>query len=107
MPKTKKSSSTDSDSGPDDIKKPSPPKKNKEDPAKSSASQDKPNTWTLEKLRRVSISEFRGRRSVDIREFYEKNGEILPGKKGIALTPTQWEKLLEIAKEVTTALKEN
>ena len=27
---------------------------------------------------------------LDIREFYEKNGEILPGKKGLSLTMEQF-----------------
>lgn len=30
----------------------------------------------------VSLSNFKGKTSVDIREFYEKNGEMCPGKKG-------------------------
>lgn len=31
--------------------------------------------------RRVQISEFKGMQMVGIREFYEKDGEMLPGKK--------------------------
>ncbi|XP_055856565.1 RNA polymerase II transcriptional coactivator [Episyrphus balteatus] len=108
MPKAKKTESTsDSDSGPDDKAPPPPAKKSKGEPAaaKPDAGEGK-NFWTLEKLRRVSISEFRGRKSIDIREFYHKDGKTLPGKKGIALSLAQWQKLLEVAELVTKAAKE-
>jgi len=36
----------------------------------------------LDKNRFVKVREFRGKLFIDIREFYEKNGETLPGKKG-------------------------
>lgn len=38
-------------------------------------------SWEISKLRRVTISSFRGKTLVGIREFYEKDGEELPGKK--------------------------
>lgn len=62
-------------------------------------------TWTLEGMRQVRINEFRGRKMVDIREHYEKEGKVLPGKKGISLTASQWKKLLAVADEVTRALE--
>ena len=34
--------------------------------------------------RRVEISQFKGVQLVNIREFYEKDGQILPGKKAIS-----------------------
>lgn len=36
----------------------------------------------LAKRRRVTVRRWRGSVLVDIREFYEKNGQDLPGKKG-------------------------
>ncbi|XP_022187956.2 RNA polymerase II transcriptional coactivator [Nilaparvata lugens] len=114
MPKNKKpqsaSSESDSDSGPDD-RKPQPPSK-KSKPAKSeggdkggSGSSMKKNAegeyeWELEGTKAVKVREFKGKIYVDIREYYEKNGKLLPGKKGIALTVSQWRKLNEIAGEV-------
>lgn len=37
--------------------------------------------WEISKMRRVTISEFKGMRMVNIREYYEKDGKDLPGKK--------------------------
>ncbi|XP_055906906.1 RNA polymerase II transcriptional coactivator [Eupeodes corollae] len=119
MPKSKKSgngtdSSYDSDSGPDDITPPPKAKKSKAEPAtakvetKKSTNEDSSNStgpWTLEGLRQVSVTEFRGRKYVDIREFYNKDGKTLPGKKGIALSLSQWQKLLDVAEEVTAAVR--
>lgn len=43
---------------------------------------------------------------MDIREFYEKGGELLPGKKGIALDLGQWDKLVEAVPDVNAAVQE-
>jgi hypothetical protein len=37
--------------------------------------------WDISSHRRVTISEFRGKSLVSIREYYEKDGQELPGKK--------------------------
>lgn len=37
--------------------------------------------WEISKLRRVTVSEFRGKTMVSVREYYEKDGRELPGKK--------------------------
>lgn len=53
----------------------------------------------------VSVRHFKGRMQVDIREMYEKGSELLPGKKGIALTIEQWDALCQAAPEITEAVQ--
>jgi hypothetical protein len=48
----------------------------------------------LSRNKRVTVREFKGHTLIDIREFYEKDGENLPGKKGISLTTEQFEALV-------------
>ncbi|CAH0714344.1 unnamed protein product, partial [Brenthis ino] len=98
MPKNKKkadSSSSDSDDGPVD-RNPPPEKKAK----MGSRTDDKEPTWVLEGKKLVKVREFKGKVYIDIREFYEKNGELLPGKKGISLNPDMWRKLLSLGDEI-------
>lgn len=62
-----------------------PPKKSKptdKGSSKKTSSNEEEHSWSLDKNRFVKVREFRGKLFVDIREFYEKNGELLPGKKG-------------------------
>lgn len=42
---------------------------------------------------------------MDIREFYEKGGELLPGKKGMSLDLPQWEKLVEAMPDINAAVQ--
>lgn len=115
------SSSSDSDSGPEDVcficvnhfihnkikifvyfsLQRTPAKKAKES---AKVAEDADPTWDLDKNKRVKVREFKGRTSVDIREYYLKDGNLLPGKKGISLQPAQWRKLVEIAGEITKEL---
>jgi hypothetical protein len=43
---------------------------------------------------------------VDIREYYDLNGEKKPGKKGISLTKEQWRKLIALSDDISTAIQE-
>ncbi|KXS18940.1 ssDNA-binding transcriptional regulator [Gonapodya prolifera JEL478] len=49
--------------------------------------------WPLGKDRRVTLSSFKGRKMVNIREYYDAGGTLKPGKKGIALSIEQYEAL--------------
>lgn len=41
--------------------------------------------------KRLTVSVFGGKARADIREWYEKDGEMKPGSKGISLPKEQWE----------------
>lgn len=44
---------------------------------------------------RVEASEYKGKFYVGIRRWYEKDGEWLPGNKGISMTQDEWNEFLE------------
>eukprot|EP01039_Chlorochromonas_danica_P010036 gene10036-11103_t len=56
--------------------------------------------------RKASVSTFKGKVYINIREFYEDKltGEEKPGSKGIALTIEQWKVLLSQAEEINAAV---
>ncbi|KAL0050327.1 hypothetical protein WJX82_009110 [Trebouxia sp. C0006] len=63
-------------------------------------------TCKLPKNRQVSVKQFKGKLQVDIREYYEKDSELLPGKKGIALDLSQWDRLVTAVPDINAAVKE-
>jgi hypothetical protein len=108
MSKVKKSRNlddSDSDSGPEDR---GPVKKQmKTDTAKkgASSSDDKEPKFELGKMRYATVREFRGKVMVDLREFYNADGDIRPGKKGLALSLEQWNTLKEHMGDIDAAIK--
>ncbi|KAL6714748.1 hypothetical protein ACLMJK_008173 [Lecanora helva] len=62
--------------------------------------------WELSGKRRVGVSEFKGNTMVNIREFYEKEGEMLPGKKGISLPIEQFNSIINLLPQIEKALGE-
>lgn len=73
---------------------------------KAKKSDDGKTEFELGKNRRVSVSTFKGKVLVDIREMYDKGGVMAPGKKGISLSTEQWKMLLEHADAINDAIKE-
>ncbi|ODQ81675.1 hypothetical protein BABINDRAFT_6342 [Babjeviella inositovora NRRL Y-12698] len=61
-------------------------------------------TIDIGKKKQITVHQYNGISLVDIREFYEKDGEILPGKKGISLSQESWELLLKNAQKIDQAL---
>lgn len=65
---------------------------------------DKEPTWALQNKKFIKLREFKGKMYIDIREYYEKSGEMLPGKKGVSLTPEQWRLILSLGDEINETL---
>lgn len=60
--------------------------------------------FDISPTRKISVRLFGSKVLVDIREYYEKEGQSLPGKKGISLVPEQWEKLVQIIPHIQAQL---
>ena len=59
----------------------------------------------LGKHRRVTVGFFRGAATVGVREFYEKNGEMFPGFRGLNMSKEQWDVLVAHVEAVDEALR--
>lgn len=56
--------------------------------------------------RRVTVNSFKGKMMVNVREYYEKDGQRLPGKKGISMPADQFAVLVEALPGIERCLKE-
>lgn len=61
--------------------------------------------FPLGKNKFATVGEFRNSKFVNIREYYEKDGELKPGKKGIALSMDQWGKLKDQLDSIDNAIE--
>ncbi|CAA2995695.1 RNA polymerase II transcriptional coactivator KELP [Olea europaea subsp. europaea] len=59
----------------------------------------------LSDKRRVTISDFRGKTLISIREYYKRDGKELPTAKGISLTAEQWSSFKKNLPAVEKAIK--
>ncbi|KAL2635166.1 hypothetical protein R1flu_006645 [Riccia fluitans] len=55
--------------------------------------------------RSVTVQKFQGKLLVSVREYYEKDGKLLPTPKGISLSVDQWEALKRGIPDVNAAIK--
>ncbi|KAI0179143.1 transcriptional Coactivator p15-domain-containing protein [Hypoxylon sp. FL1284] len=75
-------------------------------PADSGKDDDGNSFWTLSGTRRATVSSFKGKTYVNIREYYtDASGSLKPGKKGIMLNPEQYVKLLGALPSINTELR--
>jgi len=61
--------------------------------------------WEISRLRRVTVSSFKGKTMVNVREYYEKDGLELPGKKGISMPVEQFSAIAKLLPDIEDAIK--
>ncbi|RLN15066.1 hypothetical protein BBI17_007650 [Phytophthora kernoviae] len=71
---------------------------------KHTSNLDGETVFQLSAKRRLTVRKWKSTVLVDVREFYDDNGEPKPGKKGISLSLDQWKKLMELSDAVTEAV---
>ena len=71
---------------------------------KSSINAENETYWPLTGTKRLTISTFKGKKLIQIREYYEKDGEMRPGKKGIALNMDDFDTFCSLIPQIKSAL---
>ncbi|KAI0442403.1 transcriptional Coactivator p15-domain-containing protein [Xylaria telfairii] len=107
-PSKKRHVEEDAASSDEDVVKPSKKAKTKT----TTTSEDGPGKdsegnpfWPLGTTRRITIQNFKGKNYVNIREYYEHNGELKPGKKGIMLPLEQYNAFLTAIPAINAELE--
>nr|XP_039272960.1 activated RNA polymerase II transcriptional coactivator p15-like [Styela clava] len=77
-------------------------------PAGNSRQQDgnKEEKLSIGKMKFVTVREFKNKIYVDIREHYEKDGELLPGRKGVSLPAEQWQNLKSLIDDIDEKIQQ-
>nr|XP_033789232.1 activated RNA polymerase II transcriptional coactivator p15 [Geotrypetes seraphini]XP_033789238.1 activated RNA polymerase II transcriptional coactivator p15 [Geotrypetes seraphini] len=74
--------------------------------SKQSSSSRDDNMFQIGKMRYVSVRDFKGKVLIDIREYWiDAEGDMKPGRKGIALNPEQWNQLKEQISDIDDAIR--
>ncbi|XP_030048866.1 activated RNA polymerase II transcriptional coactivator p15 [Microcaecilia unicolor] len=74
--------------------------------SKQSSSSRDDNMFQIGKMRYVSVRDFKGKVLIDIREYWiDSEGDMKPGRKGIALNPEQWNQLKEQMSDIDDAIR--
>ena len=60
--------------------------------------------FLLDQRKRVTVHKFKGQLKVDIREYYDDNGTMKPGKKGLSLNLDNWNKLKDFIDKIDEAI---
>ncbi|KAI1113052.1 transcriptional Coactivator p15-domain-containing protein [Nemania sp. NC0429] len=96
----------DEASSDEEVAKPSKKNKTKTAAEANPGKDDDGNSfWPLSNTRRVILQDFKGKTYVNIREYYDNNGELRPGKKGIMLTLEQYNALLGAIPDLNAELQ--
>ncbi|KAI1188673.1 transcriptional Coactivator p15-domain-containing protein [Nemania serpens] len=96
----------DEASSDEEVVKPSKKTKSKTTAEANPGKDDEGNSfWSLSNTRRVVIQDFKGKTYVNIREYFDSNGELRPGKKGIMLSLEQYNALLSAIPDVNAELQ--
>jgi len=69
-------------------------------------SQKEDSKFELSKNRFVTVSTFKNKVKIDIREFYlDDSGERKPGRKGISLSLEEWNKMKSSMEDIDKSIK--
>lgn len=101
--------SSDSEENKKAVKKSAPKKKANQEAQgknKDGGDEEPDGMISLGNNRSIAVRLFKGMINVDIREYYNSNGELKPGKKGIALTVEQWNILKKRVDDVNKKIED-
>jgi hypothetical protein len=76
-----------------------------EDISQAFAQRDESFSLEISPKRKVTILIFKGTPMVNVREYYEKNGELCPGAKGLSMPEEQWTAFKAVLPNLVQSMK--